>query len=420
MSILIRVVQETLGQQMQVELIPQIEVGNTHRLRVGDVLGRSLADPNYNDFRFAVAYARISGLNRLAVSIESLINRGGHVAGAVGIDDGITSVELLEALAQISVNSTIFHSVSDFIFHPKLYVVSGGTRAIVIIGSPNLTRDGLFRNIEVATAVHLDLNVAADLQVFAQYDALLGELLDTAHPNVQRIDTATIEVLRDAGLVKTEAQVREPGSATRPRRVAPPDAAVAALFPPILIPVAPPFKKVARPQAAPAQAAGPGPVAPAPAPSPAPPGGNTVFVMQLSAFDSSHRTGVRGTPEVLVPHDAIPFFPAIVQGGRKYPDAVFDVALNTATGRERHRYRLWYYEFRATGKKIDEYRLRMDHDTIGLSAAGGGDLLVINKLTVGNDPPYEVTVLQQTDPLYGAFSAMCDRIAAQDKRWGMR
>ena len=78
---------------MRVELIPQIEIGATHRLRVGDVLSRTLANQNYNNFRFAVAYARVSGLNRLAVSIESLINRGGHVAGAIGIDDGITSVE---------------------------------------------------------------------------------------------------------------------------------------------------------------------------------------------------------------------------------------------------------------------------------------------------------------------------------------
>src|SRR5262249_16730367 len=32
--------------QMLVELIPQIEIGGTHRLRVGDVLGRALADQN--------------------------------------------------------------------------------------------------------------------------------------------------------------------------------------------------------------------------------------------------------------------------------------------------------------------------------------------------------------------------------------
>ena len=121
---------------MRIELIPQIEIGGTHRLRVGDVLNRAIADHNHSDFRFAVAYARISGLNRLAVSIESLLSRGGHVGGAIGIDDEITSVELLEGLAQISADSTVFHSVSDFIFHPKLYVVNGQSKRWWLLAAP--------------------------------------------------------------------------------------------------------------------------------------------------------------------------------------------------------------------------------------------------------------------------------------------
>jgi HKD family nuclease len=402
---------------MRVELIPQIELGNTHRLRVGDVLSQAIADPNYSNFRFAVAYARISGLNRLAVSIESLINRGGHVSGAIGIDDQITSVEVLEQLALISTDSSIFHSVSDFIFHPKIYAVSGDTRALVIVGSPNLTRDGLFRNIEVATALHLDLQLPDDLAVFNSHNALLRELLNTANPNVQPVNAATIQSLLNAGVIKREAQVREPGSATRSKGAAPPNPIIANLFPRIQIPVAPPFKRVAQPQP-PAPPPAPAPAAPAPAV--APPAPNSVFIMQLSAFDASHRTGVKGTAEMLVPHDAIVFFPPIVKGGRKYPDTVFDVALNTPTGRERHTYRLWYYEFRATGTKIDEYRLRMDHDTIDLSTLGGGDLLVINKLPTGSNPAYEVTILAPADHSYATFNAMCDRIAAQNKRWGMR
>jgi len=106
-------------------------------------------------------------------------------------------------------------------------------------------------------------------------------------------------------------------------------------------------------------------------------------------------------------------------GGRKYPDAFFDVVLNIPSGRERHGYRLWYYEERATGTRIDEYRLRMDNETIDLSTPGGGDLLVISKLPSGTDPEYEVTVLPRTDPTYPAFAAMCTNVAAADKRWGL-
>ena len=98
---------------------------------------------------------------------------------------------------------------------------------------------------------------------------------------------------------------------------------------------------------------------------------------------------------------------------------MFDVVLNTLSGRERHGYRLWYYELRATGTKIDEYRLRMNHDTIDLSIPGGGDLLVINKLPMGSDPAYEVTILDKQDMQYPRFFRMCTNIV-QGKKWGIQ
>jgi len=60
----------------------------------------------------------------------------------------------------------------------------------------------------------------------------------------------------------------------------------------------------------------------------------------------------------------------------------------------------------------------MNHDTIDMSAVGGGDLLVINKLPPGVDPAYEVTVLPQTDPAFPAFLDMC-REQVQNKKWGI-
>ena len=277
---------------MRIRIIPQIELGSLQRMRVGDVLNNAIGSPTCQQFRFAVAYMRLSGLDRLAVSLQALINRGGRVSGAVGIDQGITTIEALEALRKISSDSTIFHTVSGFIYHPKLYLISDEKKASPIAPPP--------------------FTVAP------------------SHPTPQ------------------------PGT----------------------------------------------------------------FIMQLSAFDSSHRTGVPGTPEVLIPHAAIGFFPQLSLSGRKYPDVYFHVVLNTPTGRERHRYRLWYYEQRAIGTRIDEYRLRMDHDTIDLSSPGGGDLLVINKLPAGSVPPYEVTILPQTDPAFPYFIGLC-KYLAQVKKWGM-
>lgn len=395
---------------MRVEVIPQIELGDVQRLRVGDVLNKIIAADESHRFRFAVAFARLSGLNRLSVSIEGLLNRGGEVAGAVGVDNGVTTIEVLKALQEIAPNSTVFYTVSGYIYHAKLYLVDGEKSAVAIVGSANLTRDGLFRNVEMATAVHLDFESTIDYRVYQRYDAFVSELLNTANPNVQPIDDSVLDRLVQAGLIRQEAHSSEPGPKlrSRRRRTAPP-VDLEDLFPPLRVPVAPPSGVLAP---ATRLVTVPRVVVP-----PATVGVSAMFVMQLSAFDCSHRTGVRGTPEVLVPHAAIGFFPSLSQGGRKYPDVFLDVVLNTPLGQERHKYRLWYYEERAVGTRIDEYRLRLDHDTIDLTTPGGGDLLVISKLPPGSVPAYEVTVLPQTDPTFPAFLALCTR-EAQGKKWG--
>lgn len=397
---------------MRIEIIPQLEIGNIHRIRVGDILNGAIADNSCHRFRFAVAYMRMSGWNRLAASIDSLLNRGGLLSGAIGVDNGITSIEALQFLRQISVDSTVFYTTSGFIFHPKLYLINGDSQASVIIGSANLTRDGLFRNVELATAVHLDFSSNVDLEVYNRYEDFINELLDTTHPNVQHITDTTLQALTLAGLIREEASSQEPGPPMRSARTAragrqPID--LDRLFPPLHVPAAPPLSKVgARQPTAPGQVVIP----------PSTVGAVNTFIMQLSSFDSSHRTGIPGTPEILIPHPAIGFFPQLSLSGRIYPDVIFDAVLNTQTGRERHTYRLWYYEERAVGTRIDEYRLRLNHDTIDLSSPGGGDLIVINKLPPGNDPSYEVTILPQSDPTFPAFFSLCTN-QIYDKRWGM-
>ncbi|HEY73020.1 MAG: hypothetical protein DRJ03_19445 [Chloroflexi bacterium] len=396
---------------MQVKVIPQIELGDVRRLRVGDVLNKTIAADESQRFRFAVAFARLSGLNRLSVSIETLLNRGGKVAGAIGVDNQITTVDVLKALQKIAPNSTVFYTVSGYIYHPKLYLIDREKSAVAIVGSANLTRDGLFRNVELATAVHLEFESSTDYEVYKRYEEFIGELLNTANPNVQPIGDAVLDRLVQAEIIKREARSSEPGPGLRSRRRQTTSFTdLEDLFPPLRVPVAPPAGKHLVPKTRPIK---PQKVIVPPATVNV----TTAFIMQLSAFDSSHRTGIKGTPEVLIPHAAIDFFPPLAQSGHKYPDAFFDVILHTPLGPERHSYRLWYYEQRAVGTRIDEYRLRLNHDTIDLATPGGGDLLVINKLPPGNDPAYEVTVLPQTDPTFPAFLNLCTR-KAQGKKWG--
>lgn len=71
---------------MILRVIPQTDAGGLARLRVGDLLTEGLADARHDTFKFAVAYMRLSGLNRLADAIQALAGTGreGRRGGGLG------------------------------------------------------------------------------------------------------------------------------------------------------------------------------------------------------------------------------------------------------------------------------------------------------------------------------------------------
>jgi hypothetical protein len=148
----------------------------------------------------------------------------------------------------------------------------------IIVGSANLTRDGLFRNVELATAVHLDFSSGSDFEVYKRYDAFLNELLNVANPNVQPINTAILERLVKAGALESETQTREPGPDVRSRRVRRNPTDLENLFPPLRVPVAPPAGKVTPSPQLPPEARGTVIVPPTTI------GIAGTFILQLSAF----------------------------------------------------------------------------------------------------------------------------------------
>jgi len=398
---------------MRIDLLSQVELGRVQRQRVGDVLNSKLRQTNYDRFRFVVAYLRVSGLGRILESMNALVERGGSISGAVGIDQKLTSIEALETLGQISSTSTIFYTKSGFTFHPKLYLLSGRNEATAIIGSSNLTCGGLFQNVELSALIDFDLLANGDLMLYNKFNAFANELLDTANPNVQPLNERTLEILKFSNLIRAEASIQDfgPRVSNRVSHLTPRETPIDTLFPAMRIPVAPPshtFTNITTPISPPSI---PRPVTTAIQPR--------TFIMQMSSFDTSHRGKAVGTPEALIPLAAQTFFPPLGMHGRTYPDAYFNVVLNTPTGPETRQYRVWYYGTRHVGTKINEYRLRLDHRTTEL-AGGSGDLIVISKLPDGSDPAYEVTVLKSNDSSFDDFLSHCTQVAgARAKRYGL-
>ena len=74
----------------------------------------------------------------------------------VGVDLHGTSLEALDALLGAGIETYVVYSPNSVLFHPKVYVIEGPKKTRAIIGSSNLTRGGLFQNVEASVSVVFD------------------------------------------------------------------------------------------------------------------------------------------------------------------------------------------------------------------------------------------------------------------------
>ena len=112
--------------------------------------------PRFGEFRVAVAWASLKGVEMLAPALDSY---KGHATAIVGLM-GRTSYEALYALYERVDDLYVFWKHPMQTFHPKTYLFipdpkNSGTDAILVVGSSNLTAGGLASNIEVNVALSL-------------------------------------------------------------------------------------------------------------------------------------------------------------------------------------------------------------------------------------------------------------------------
>ena len=140
------------------------------------VLELALADERLSDFTAVVAWAKESGLGRVRPLLEAFRAKGGTARILLGVDEGGASIEGLRAAISDFDEASVLNDASSGTFHPKLYVISGEVASVVIIGSSNLTRGGLFANYEVGVCLDLDLTQAADAEVHEGVTQFIGRL----------------------------------------------------------------------------------------------------------------------------------------------------------------------------------------------------------------------------------------------------
>ncbi len=97
-----------------------------------------------------VAWVRFRGLTRLRAEIEAFRDRGGRLRVVVGVDEGGATRPGLFLAMRLADEAFVFHDKTAGTFHPKMFFGEGSDKAVLIVGSSNVTPGGLYVNYEAS------------------------------------------------------------------------------------------------------------------------------------------------------------------------------------------------------------------------------------------------------------------------------
>ncbi|HLG93448.1 MAG TPA: phospholipase D-like domain-containing protein [candidate division Zixibacteria bacterium] len=143
-----------------------------------DVLRPPLSSAN--EIKFGVAFVKYSGLSLIEEDIKRCLKSNGKAEFLVGLDFKTTEPKALKTLFEISnsgLNLKLFcysdPSLNDTpVYHPKIYLVRDGNRAVISIGSSNLTSGGLKGNVEVNAIIEANTDDEIVSDIYGLYNRL--------------------------------------------------------------------------------------------------------------------------------------------------------------------------------------------------------------------------------------------------------
>jgi HKD family nuclease len=137
--------------------------------------------PEPNRILISVAFARTTGLDAIHDHLKPL---AGKTKFFVGIRNDITSIQAVERLLELNLELYAVDTGSrQTIFHPKLYLAANETDATAIVGSANMTFNGLHNNIEISTCMALDLTKSSTDKIFLDAVVDAFDSMLAMHPN---------------------------------------------------------------------------------------------------------------------------------------------------------------------------------------------------------------------------------------------
>lgn len=202
---------------MQIDFIGH-GLNTNNKLNVGDQLATSFGSSHFDCFIGFVAFAAISGVNKLLPSILTAQKKYKKLVFFVGVDNKGTSKEALELLLEKNIETYIYHKDSEQItYHPKLFLFEGGRHTRVIIGSSNLTYSGFLNNIEAS--IQLDFKTGTDKQgnkLLKEVKSYFANLIDLTDKNVFKLDKDLIEKYDNEGLLYSQIRTGKGSTEEQP------------------------------------------------------------------------------------------------------------------------------------------------------------------------------------------------------------
>lgn len=191
-----------------------LDTGNKDN--VGKQLVKSLESKDYKVFNGFVAFASISGVRMLQPFLKKAKTNYNHIRFYIGVDNRGTSKEALESLLLQNIETYIYRDKRNFVtYHPKLFLFEGAKFTRVIIGSSNLTSQGIKTNLEAS--IQLDFRSKTDKQGLKLLDEIkdyYSTLLDLTSSKLRLLTQELLQELINENLLfnqfEEKGKVKEP------------------------------------------------------------------------------------------------------------------------------------------------------------------------------------------------------------------
>lgn len=372
-----------------------------HPNRIGDHI-ISLLDRSTDKFvtiNMVVAFAKMSGVGILYNYLQDFVKGGGSLNIVVGIDQMGTSKQCLDLLLQTGAKIYLFHNPGGGTFHPKFYLFQRpGIEGVVIAGSNNLTRGGLFDNFEFSIRLDFDLSDDSETVEFQSFWDCFDMIIDPNTGMAKTLGRILLEKLDHTGLLFDESREAS-------MRPLPPNAGEYSIFSHFPVPHGPRTSSRINIPAKPSQ-----------------PGASVaLFLMTLGLRDTRQQKGF--SRDIFIPIKArnanssfwnwdIAFVNASKNAKGTFRERRVDLQITPTDGVTRliRQVRIYYYAER------DEFRINCSELITGASE---GDIMLISAVQAGVGFDYDAMIISQTSPMYKIYINLCSNsIPNSKKRWG--